>query len=117
TRSVRLTTFALFVLLTSVGSAQQATPAAVGSLIESKVAASALKTNVLGDPAESRVAVYLPPSYQTSPQRRYPTLYLLHGFLSDIEAYTRGYQGMQLASVMDEAIARGSAREMIVVLP
>jgi len=117
TRSVRLTTFALFVLLINVGSAQQAAPAAAGSLVESKVAASALKANLLGDPAESRVAVYLPPSYQTSPQRRYPTLYLLHGFLSDIEAYTRGYQGMQLARVLDDAIARGGAREMIVVVP
>jgi S-formylglutathione hydrolase FrmB len=96
---------------------QVAAPVATGALSETKVAASALKDNLLGDPAESRVAVYVPPSYAASPQRRYPTLYLLHGFTADIDSFTRAYQGMDLARTMDEQIARGTAREMIVVVP
>ncbi len=118
TRSVRYTAFYFICLLTASGLAHQvAGTAPGGSLTETKVTAGALKGNLLGDPAESRVAVYVPPSYAASPQRRYPTLYLLHGFLSDVDAYTRGYQGMQLARTMDEQIARGIAREMIVVVP
>lgn len=118
TRSVRSAVFAFVCLLAATGLAGQVVaPAPGGSLTETKVTASALKDNLLGDPAESRVAVYVPPSYAASSQRRYPTLYLLHGFLSDVDVYTRGYQGMQLARMMDEQIARGTAREMIVVVP
>jgi S-formylglutathione hydrolase len=117
TRGARLVTlsFVCFVTATVLGS-QVAVPVPAGSLTETKVAASALKGNLLGDPAESRVAVYVPPSYASSPQRRYPALYLLHGFLGDVDVYTRGFQGMQLAQTMDEQIARGAAREMIVVV-
>jgi S-formylglutathione hydrolase len=117
-RTIRTITLGLICLLTTVGAAGQvAVPTPAGSLTETKVAAPALKGNLLGDPPESRVAVYVPPSYASSPQRRYPTLYLLHGFLSDIDAYVRGDQGMQLARTMDEQIARGTAREMLVVVP
>ncbi len=116
-RLVSLATSAFLLLTTLGGISQIAAPVATGSLTETKVAAPALKDNLLGDPAESRVAVYVPPSYATSPQRRYPTLYLLHGFTSDIDAFTRGYQGMELTRTMDEQIARGAAKEMIVVVP
>jgi S-formylglutathione hydrolase len=118
TRSVRLTVFVPLGLLIAIAvGAQIASLAPAGTLTETKVAASALKGNLLGDPAESRVAVYVPPSYAASPERRYPTLYLLHGYLDDIDSFVRGYQGMQLARTMDEQIARGAAREMIVVVP
>ena len=117
-RTVRLTTLAVLCFLSAIVTADQAVaPAPAGMLTETKVAAKALEGNLLGDPAEIRVAVYVPPSYATSPQRRYPTLYLLHGFTSDIDAYVSGYQGMQLARTLDEHIARNTAREMIVVVP
>jgi S-formylglutathione hydrolase len=76
------------------------------------------KVNLLGDPAEQSAAVYLPPSYDTSSAKRYPTLYLLHGFTANNKAWTGGgYQGMNLQSSMDEMIKGGKIREMIVVLP
>lgn len=98
---------------------QQATTApTAGQLVEIKVPAPALKGNLLGDPTEQSVAVYLPPSYDTSPVRRYPTLYLLHGFTSTNKAWTtNGYQGMSLPSLMDEMIKRRITRELIVVAP
>ena len=82
----------------------------------------ALRSNLLGDPAEIRVAVYLPPGYESSPDRRYPAIYLLHGWLGSIDQFgvsdgKPGFQGMQLASTMDEAIARGTIRDTIVVVP
>ena len=38
-----------------------------------------LAGNLMGDPSVRDLVVYLPPSYHTS-ARRYPVLYLLHGF-------------------------------------
>jgi len=91
--------------------------ATTGRVVEVKVAAPALKGNLLSDPTEQSVAVYLPPSYNTSPAKRFPTLYLLHGFLSTNKVWTNGYQGMSLQQLMDEAIKSGKIREMIVVAP
>jgi S-formylglutathione hydrolase FrmB len=89
-----------------------------GKLIEATIPVPALKGNKLGDAAEQPVAVYLPPSYETSPQKRYPTLYLLHGFTGKITEWTRnGYQGMSLQPVMDGLIKSGALGEMIVVVP
>jgi len=102
----------------SVFSQQAGTASTTGKLVEIKVPAPSLKGNLLGDPIEQSVAVYLPPSYDTSPAKRYPTLYLLHGFLSTNKAWINGgYQGMNLQSLMDEMIKRGVTRELIVVAP
>lgn len=122
TRVVRLATLAFIVLLTNSGAAQQVAVPLAGTLVETTVASTALKGNLLGDPGESGVAIYLPPSYAMSPERRYPTLYLLHGYVTGVEVFgaragTRGFQGMQLATTMDDLIGRGAAREMIVVAP
>ena len=98
--------------------AQATSPAGEGRLVEFKLTAPALKNNLLGDPAEQTAAVYLPPSYQTAPGQRFPTLYLLHGFSGTMKAWTNGgYQGMSLAPLMDGMIQSGKIRELIVVVP
>ena len=95
-----------------------AAAAAAGRLVEVKVPAPSLKGNLLGDPTEQSAAVYLPPSYDASPTRRFPTLYLLHGFTANNTAWTTGgYQGMSLQPLMDGMIKSGKIREMIVVAP
>ena len=109
-------------LASSIGLGQQATspapgPARTGRLVEATVAASSLKSNLLGDPIEQSFAIYLPPSYDTSPAKRYPTLYLLHGFLSTNKVWTRGNPGINLQPLMDDMIKSGKIREMIVVAP
>ena len=96
---------------------QEANRATTGRLIEIKVSAPALKGNLLADPVEQSVAIYIPPSYDTSPAKRFPVVYLLHGFLGDQHAWTSGYQGMSLPLLMDEMIKSGKSREMIVVAP
>jgi S-formylglutathione hydrolase FrmB len=110
---------ALAISFAMPGLAQQATaPAVAGKLVEIKVPAPSLKGNLLGDPAEQSVAVYLPPSYDALPAKRFPTLYLLHGFTGNNKAWTtKGYQGMSLQPLMDEMIKGGKIREMIVVAP
>lgn len=109
----------LVIWLSQPSFAQQATHRApAGRLVEFKLSSTALKNNLLGDPVEQDVAVYLPPGYQKSPAKRFPTLYLLHGFTGAIREWTKdGYQGMNLQPLMDGMIKDGKIREMIVVVP
>ncbi|HYL26841.1 MAG TPA: hypothetical protein VEW74_03340 [Candidatus Nitrosotalea sp.] len=44
------------------------------------VRSEALSGNPLGDPDTRPVAVYLPPGYDAEGSRRYPVLYVLHGY-------------------------------------
>ena len=62
---------------------------------------------------ERRMTVYTPVGYETS-GKRYPVLYLLHGMGGDEEA--RISLG-RTAQILDNLIAQGKARPMIVVMP
>jgi enterochelin esterase family protein len=60
-----------------------------------------------------RMQVYTPAGYETS-QSRYPVLYLLHGYGGDENEWTALGRTVQ---IMDNLIAAGRARRMIVVMP
>ena len=85
-----------------------------GKLIDAKVHSRALENNLLGDPADQQVAIYLPPSYETSPVKRFPVIYFLHGYSAENQVLERGRQFQDL---MNKLIAAGAVREMIVVVP
>ena len=58
--------------------------------------------------------VYTPPGYDQSPKKKYPVLYLLHGS-NDTAA---GWVTVGSANyILDNLIAEGRAREMVVVMP
>jgi enterochelin esterase-like enzyme len=57
--------------------------------------------------------VYLPPSYNTAPARRYPVAYFLHGTGGDERSWVNG---LAIDSVLDSLAAHGTP-EMIVVMP
>ncbi|MGA2120104.1 MAG: alpha/beta hydrolase-fold protein [Bryobacteraceae bacterium] len=60
-----------------------------------------------------RMYIYTPPGYETS-QSRYPVLYLLHGGGGDEDAWlTMGRANV----ILDNLIAAGKAKPMIVVMP
>ena len=59
-------------------------------------------------------SVYLPPSYATTPNRRYPVVYFLHGYAAHAENY---WNMLSVPAAADAAIGNGSSAEMIVVLP
>ena len=62
---------------------------------------------------ERRMTVYPPAGYETS-GKRYPVLYLLHGMGGDEEAWiSLG----RTAQILDNLIAQGKAKPMIVVMP
>jgi S-formylglutathione hydrolase FrmB len=80
-----------------------------GTLDKIKVHGKALEGNLEGDSPDRDVFVYLPASYASSPNRRYPVLYFLHGYGAHAETY---WNSLSVASAADAA---GS--EMILVLP
>jgi len=62
---------------------------------------------------DRRLTVYTPPGYETS-KEKYPVLYLLHGMGGDEEAWmTLG----RASQILDNLIAQGKAKPMIVVMP
>ncbi|MCB0195070.1 MAG: hypothetical protein KDJ65_24195 [Anaerolineae bacterium] len=85
------------------------TPVQAKRVIRQDIPAPALAENLLGDPTEQEIAVYLPPSYYTS-DKRYPVVYYLAGYdegLDDIYI---------LMSVIDKLVEAGSTNEMMTVV-
>lgn len=58
--------------------------------------------------------VYTPPGYNPRAWKRYPVLYLFHGFSDDTTAWT---QAGRANVILDNLIARSQARPMLVVMP
>lgn len=83
-----------------------------------KIHSTALEGNLIGDPAEREVTVYLPPSYKTNPESRYPVLYMLHGF-TDTDSQWFGWENhwINLQTVIEQSLVEGLSKEMIVVMP
>jgi pimeloyl-ACP methyl ester carboxylesterase len=64
------------------------------------------------------VTVFLPPSYFNEPGRRFPALYLLHGYNGTSTSWASGsYQGFNIQISMEVLLREGRIREMIVVMP
>ena len=112
-RSTSVLWFAIVAVLAGAHdvAAQPAAPA--GTLQRITVHGRSLEGNLEGDSPDRPVVVYLPPSYGTAANRRYPVVYFLHGYGATAEAYVRS---LGLPESIDRAIAAG-AGEMIVVLP
>jgi S-formylglutathione hydrolase FrmB len=93
------------------------TPVALkGKLERVKVHGKSLEGNLLRETDSPEVSIYLPPSYQTDRTRRYPVVYLLHGYTGTDLGYF-GPTGRQLHLIAERVFASGSAREMILVMP
>ncbi|MHC4519413.1 MAG: esterase [Planctomycetota bacterium] len=70
------------------------------------------KSAIIGD--ERPFVVYTPPGYDGTADRTYPVLYLLHGYSDAEDAWvTTGRANV----ILDNLIARGRARPMLVVMP
>lgn len=83
-----------------------------------KVYSMALEGNLIGDPAARDVTIYLPPSYQNNPEKHFPVLYMLHGF-TDTDSQWFGWEDhwINLQNVIEQSLAAGASKEMIVVMP
>ena len=63
---------------------------------------------------ERHINVYVPAEYEANPNKKYPVLYLVHGWGEDENGWS--VQG-HMANIMDGLIAAGKAEPMIVVMP
>jgi S-formylglutathione hydrolase FrmB len=64
-------------------------------------------------PSDQRNAyLYLPPNF--SPDKRYPVLYLLHGFWGDPSSFVLG---LHITQIADQTISAGNAQPFIAVMP
>jgi S-formylglutathione hydrolase FrmB len=96
------------------GVAQDKSTTAGGKVEEIKVHGRSLEENLQGDDTDRVVAIYLPPSYSRERNRRYPVVYLLHGYGRTADDW---YPFIGLPGSMDRNIAAGTAKEMILVIP
>ena len=78
-----------------------------------KVHGASLEGNLEGDAVDRDVIVFLPPSYSTARNRRYPVVYALHGYSIGAEQWTHE---IDVPQTIEGAFAQG-AQDMIVVLP
>ncbi|SFK77261.1 MULTISPECIES: alpha/beta hydrolase family protein [unclassified Caulobacter] len=115
---------AVAVLLTALGAESQAAPSPPPAALAAesaksvtvdriKVHGAALEGNLEGEAVDRDVAVYLPPGYAANPTRRYPVVYVLHGYALTVD----GFAGLlQAPQTLEGAFASG-APDVIVVLP
>ncbi len=83
-----------------------------------KVHGKALEGNLEGDSPDRDVSIYLPPSYASERNRRYPVIYLLHGYTdSDDLWFGSKPHFINVPAVTDKALVSSGAREMIIVMP
>jgi S-formylglutathione hydrolase FrmB len=103
----------LFTILTpfSVAAAQS------GSIVEKTASFPSLRGNLVEDFDRHLLNLYLPPSYAKATSRRYPVVYLLHGYQGTYKQWMGDGKGWNIRDVMDQLIRDGKIREMILVMP
>ncbi len=87
---------------------------AQSQIVDVTVHSAGLEHNMLGDPADQPVSIYLPDAYAHDSERRFPVLYFLHGYGGEPATHSNAER---FRTAMDEGIAAGTVKPMIVVLP
>ena len=112
---MRLLASTIAALALSIPIAAQADKAAATGTVEKiSVHGKSLEGNLEGDSPDRTVFVYLPPGYASAAGRRYPVVYLLHGYGLTGE---RWMSFAKIAEAADADIAAGTMKPMILVNP
>lgn len=110
---MKLISFLFIITFTHFASIAQVT-----RINEVLIHSPSLEGNLLKDSADKYVTVYLPPSYYTDNNRRYPVVYYLHGNRSSTGPQNIiSLFGQATLPLMDSLIEEKIIREMIVVQP
>jgi enterochelin esterase-like enzyme len=81
-----------------------------GESLHETITSQALAGNLIGDPVERGYFIYLPPSYAEG-NKRYPVVYILHGFLGN------EYDMIGMKDLYERMLRNGTAQDMILVFP
>lgn len=119
---VRTPAFAIAVLAVVLSAYSFGQGVLKGRIIREPVHGRSLENSVTGESPDRNVSIYLPPDYDSSPSKRYPVVYLLHGITDTDQTWTRAWSSRNdgyatLQDVMDKGIAEGRFGAMIVVMP
>jgi enterochelin esterase-like enzyme len=87
--------------------------AAQSQIVNVTIHSPGLEHNLLGDPADQPVSIYLPEAYAKDAGKRFPVLVFLHGYTDRAPDRHAG----EFQSALDRLIASGTIQPMIVVLP
>ena len=104
---------AFLLALTCAGLAAQ-----TGTVERHTVRGRSLEGNLSEDSPDRLVAVYLPPAYAAEPDKRFPVVYLLHGFTDSVDKWWFNPEHwINLPQTLDRAVVREDVEDVIVVMP
>jgi molybdopterin converting factor small subunit len=87
-----------------------------GRLEEVEIDSQVLRDNPLGDPHVRPLWVYLPPGYDSSPDRRYPAVYVIQGFTGQLDMWrNRAPFRLTYPELADRLFASGEAPPCLLV--
>ena len=86
-----------------------------GTVERIKVHGKSLEGNLEGDSPDREATVYLPPTYASDQSRRFPVIYLLHGYGGKEDTFTDRLASLQESS--DRLAAAQGFSSAIVVTP
>jgi hypothetical protein len=87
-----------------------------GRFDEVEFESEALKGNPLGDPTSRPLWVYLPPSYDDEPDRRYPAVYQIQGLTGQLDMWrNRSAFRRNFPELADDLFASGEVPPCVVV--
>jgi S-formylglutathione hydrolase len=104
----------VFVLVFSFSAVAQAQQ---GILERINVFGQSLEGNLMGESDAPEVSIYTPASYGSEPNRRYPVVYILHGYSGTDQGWFGPDGRRQAELIADTVFASGAAQEMILVMP
>lgn len=87
-----------------------------GRVILDIVPAPSLAGNLIGEPLQQEVLIYLPPSYSTG-NKRYPVVYALHHDGEIASPNLTGWLASTTRGAANVALRNGLSKEMILVVP
>lgn len=88
-----------------------------GRVVMERIESDVLRGNPLGDPHVRTVPVYLPPSYDREPQRRFPVVFVLSGFAGRGRMLLNDHPWSPSFDDRMDARVAGGMDEAIVVMP
>jgi len=87
-----------------------------GRIEEQVITSDLLRGNVLGDPFERPLNVYLPPGYDDEPDRRYPSVYVIQGYTGHLGMWSNRTPFRQpFPETADALFADGGTPPVIIV--
>lgn len=97
-------------------------PAQTGKIVRETFHGISLENTITKESPDRQLSIYLPPGYESSSNKRFPVIYLLHGIGDTDETWTKGWDKNNpgfttIQDVMNKGVAEGKFGEMIVVMP